>query len=167
MPVYALAVGEDGPKLQASADGSCVVQNMDRPIEPLSPGQTRLPLCGLPLDNGSDFRRATMEELCTFLSLKTDRKVVDRTGIKGMFDIRLGSSGGYLPGPLPPPPPPPGRSGQQAPLPPGDSPMATPDPGEVTAQIQRALQKFGLRLEPTQGPDDALIVDHVERPSEN
>ena len=98
MPVYALAVGKDGPKLQASADGSCVVQNMDRPIEPLSPGQTRLPLCGLPLDNGSDFRRATMEELCTFLSLKTDRKVVDRTGIKGMFDIRLGSSGGYLPG---------------------------------------------------------------------
>jgi uncharacterized protein (TIGR03435 family) len=42
-----------------------------------------------------------------------------------------------------------------------------PDSGEVTARIQSALQKFGLKLESTQGPEDVLIVDHVERPSEN
>jgi uncharacterized protein (TIGR03435 family) len=41
------------------------------------------------------------------------------------------------------------------------------DTGEVTALIQTGLKKFGLKLESTQGPEDVLIVDHIERPSEN
>ncbi len=161
VPVYALTVGKDGPKLQMTSEGSCVGQNMDQPLIPLAPGQTRIPFCGLPVGTGLDFRGVTMTELCSWLSLRADRKVVDRTAIAGMFDIRLDLAAAGLAAPPPPPPP-----GGPPPLR-GDSPMATPDPGEVTAQIQSALQKFGLRLEPTQGPDDALIVDHVERPSEN
>ena len=37
----------------------------------------------------------------------------------------------------------------------------------MTADVQTALQKFGLKLEPAQGPGEFLVIDHVERPSGN
>jgi uncharacterized protein (TIGR03435 family) len=37
-----------------------------------------------------------------------------------------------------------------------------------TAFMFAALeQQLGLKLEPTQGPVDFLVIDHIERPSEN
>jgi uncharacterized protein (TIGR03435 family) len=161
VPVYALTVAKGGRKLQPAPQGSCVVQDPDHPQPPPAPGQARPPLCGLPvfMNNGMDFYGATMTQLCATLSNRTDRKVIDKTGIGGMFDIRLNTSA--TDGPWGPPPPPPA-------LPqPGDPPPAASDPGEVTVRIQNALQKLGLKLESAQGPEDVLIVDHVERPSEN
>ena len=108
------------------------------------------------MNNGFEMRGATMAQLCLALSRPMGRKVVDRTGISGVFDIRLDWSGGDLPSaPAPRPPSP-------------DSlPLPGPDPAVMAAGIQSALQKFGLRLEPTHGPGDFLVIDHVERPSEN
>jgi len=75
-----------------------------------------------------------------------------------MFDIRLDWSGGDLPsGPVLPPP-----ASQ-----PGVPPPPAPDPAEITAGFRGALQNVGLELEPTQGPAEFLVIDHVERPSEN
>ncbi len=160
VPVYALTVGKDGLKLPAAPKDGCAVQDLD--ALPTRPALGRAPLlyCGMPLimNNGFDIRSATMAQLSTALSGRVDRKVIDKTGIAGMFDIRLDWSRGDLPsGPaLPPPPPQPG-----VPPPPG------PDPAEVTADIQSALQKFGLKLEPAQGPAEFLVIDHAERPTEN
>lgn len=146
VPAYALTVGKNGPGLQATPEGSCVVGDNDHPPPPPEPGQTPLPLCGFPgfMNDGLDFHGVTMAQLCSALSRFADRQVIDKTGFAGNFDIRLNL-------PL------------QAP-PPGEPP---PDPGEITARIQSALQKFGLKLESTQAPEDILIVDHVERPNEN
>ena len=45
------------------------------------------------MNNGFDMRGATMAQLSTALSGWADRKVIDKTGIAGMFDIRLDWSG--------------------------------------------------------------------------
>jgi uncharacterized protein (TIGR03435 family) len=158
VPVYSLTLGKGGPKLQPAREDGCVVQDLDQLPAPPVPGQAPRPFCGfaLVMNNGFEMRGATMAQLCRALSGTTGRKVVDRTGISGVFDIRLDWSGGDLTSaPAPPPPPP------------GSLPLPGPDPAAITAGIQSALQKFGLRLVPTQGPGDFLVIDHVERPSEN
>jgi uncharacterized protein (TIGR03435 family) len=160
VPVYELTVGKGGPRLHSAAEGGCVAQNLDPPLPPPAAGQVPRIFCGRPLitNTGFELRAATMEQLCTALSGRVDRRVIDKTGVAGIFDIRLDWSNGDLPsGPAPPPPPP--R--------PDVFPATGPDPGEVTAGIRAALQNFGLNLEPAQGPGDFLVIDHVERPSEN
>ena len=97
MPVYELIVGKGGAKLQAATDGGCVAQDLDRPIVPMARGQVRRPFCGMPmiLNNGFDLHGATLPQLCTALSSNMGRKVIDKTGIAGMFDIRLDWSGRF------------------------------------------------------------------------
>jgi uncharacterized protein (TIGR03435 family) len=66
----------------------------------------------------------------------TERPVIDMTGLKGFYDIRME---------FPDPSPRPGKDG-------------------FVAAIQNQL---GLKLEPTRTVVKVLVVDHVEKPSEN
>ena len=93
VPVYSLILGKRSPKLQPARGDGCVV---DQPPAPPAPGQAPRPFCGfaLVMNNGFEMRGATMAQLCLALSGPMGRKVVDRTGISGMFDIRLDWSGG-------------------------------------------------------------------------
>ncbi len=80
-----------------------------------------------------------------------DRPVVDRTGLQGRFDFTLNWT----------PDDSQFRSmGVQVPPPPADG---TGPPGLFTA-IQEQL---GLRLESVTAPVEAIVIDRVERPSEN
>ncbi len=40
-------------------------------------------------------------------------------------------------------------------------------PSDPTASIFAAVRNLGLRIEPAKDSGDVLIIDHVERPSEN
>jgi uncharacterized protein (TIGR03435 family) len=80
-----------------------------------------------------------------------DKPVVDKTGLTAEFDFDLkwtpdetqfASMGIHVP-------------------PPVDNPNAPPG---LFAAIQEQL---GLRLEPQKIPAEVLVIDHVERPSEN
>ena len=158
IPVYALTVEKGVSRLQRAANDGCVVQNLDQPLAPAVPGQAPRPFCGFALwmNNGFEMRGATMTQFCVALSGPTGRKVIDKTGISGTFDIRLDFSGGDLPtapAPLPPSP--------------GTLPPAGTDPVEMMARIQSALQRFGLKLESSHGLGDFIVIDQVERPSEN
>jgi uncharacterized protein (TIGR03435 family) len=42
-----------------------------------------------------------------------------------------------------------------------------PDPSAVFFSVRTAIQELGLKLEPTKGPVELLVIDHVEKPSEN
>ena len=97
------------------------------------------------------FQNDPIEHFARWLQLVMDKPVVDKTGLAGAFDFTLtwtpdesqfGSMGIRVP-------------------PAADNPNAPP--GLFTA-IQDQL---GLKLEPAKIPAEVLVIDHVERPSEN
>jgi uncharacterized protein (TIGR03435 family) len=87
-----------------------------------------------------EMTHGTMEALARQLSSSAGRPVHDRTGLTGYYAYQLD----WLP---------PGR---------------TPDPNSDTPSIFTALQEqLGLKLEPSKGAVEMLIIDSAERPSEN
>jgi uncharacterized protein (TIGR03435 family) len=147
VPVYALTVAKSGPRLQTTKPGSCV------PLDDSLP--TPYPqFCGLPKrgDPGLHLIGATMADLCKILSAPeiSDRQVIDKTGITGMFDIQLPGPGEIMRGSSDP-----------------AAPATAADPSSSFAALQTAVEKLGLKLERAKGPGEFLVIDRVERPSEN
>jgi uncharacterized protein (TIGR03435 family) len=144
--VYALLVAKNGPKLQESQTKDGQAKEGTGPRGPMMRmGRGELSGQGVALDM-----------LTRTLSSQLGRTVIDRTGLKGNFDFKLtwtpdpGQSAGP-PGGGPPP-------GADAPPP--------PDPNGPS--IFTALQEqLGLRLESQKGPVEMLVIDRVEKPSEN
>ena len=91
-----------------------------------------------------------MADLCRFLSGRMNQKVVDRTGIDGVFDIDLKLDSVPLAIVLDAI-----ANGGEAVL---------PDPGN---EIRQALASLGLRLVPAKADAETIVVDRIERPSEN
>jgi bla regulator protein blaR1 len=137
--VYALVAGKNGAKLKP-ADGK-----EDSGFRGLRIGTGQL--------TGS---AASLEMLVTALSNQLGRPGVDRTGLKGNFDFKLewtpDAAQTTVPGGGPPSP--------GADIPPAPDPSG---PSLFTA-IQEQL---GLRLESQKGPVETIVIDRVERPSEN
>ena len=82
------------------------------------------------------------------------RPVVDRTGINDRIDYRLEwtpeSKPVCVPGPCP------GIPGVEV----------QPDPNPVTFR-DAVREQLGLKLQATKAPLRILVIDHIERPSEN
>ena len=90
----------------------------------------------------------------TILPSVADRPVVDKTGLTGYYDLALPSSALRR---SPPPPPP-------TAAPPLDAPSSSLEDESIFTALPAAL---GLRLEPAKGRVETLLIDQVERPSEN
>lgn len=137
MPVYALVLGKNGHKLTPSkAEGQ---------------GQTMMRM-GRGQINAT---KVPMAVLANQIAQQLGRTVIDKTDLKGDFDITLewtpeaGHGGG---GPFGGPPS-------------GDGP---PPAGGNGPTIFTALQEqLGLRLESTKGPVEILVIDDVSKPTEN
>ena len=144
--VYALVTGKGGSKLQATKEGGCTPGNPQGPPLPVVPGQP-LP-CGY-VDGGPDSVDAVgvpIASLCQILSSQLPRKAVDRTGLSGLFNYHLDFGVG-----------PPGTA-------PGEDDPTFPD---RLSMMTAALAKLGLKLEASKGMAEFLVIDHVERPTEN
>ena len=155
IPVYALTVAKGGPKLRPHAEGSCTVYDPNNPPPPPPDGSTTDCGMGWLRVKGPnltfDPRAVTMAGFAQQLHL--DRPVIDRTGIKGTFDIHLESALDDT---------------TRGTLPRADEPGAVlPDPTGGTSIFTAVQQQLGLRLESTKGPGEFLVIDHVERPTEN
>jgi uncharacterized protein (TIGR03435 family) len=151
--VYQLTAGKGGPKLQAAEERGCAPFDAEK-LDP--PQGTHL--CGVLLRSlnpavPTALYGATMVDLCRGLSQLLDREVVDKTGISGVFDIRLELSRADL-FPL-------ARRVSSDP----DAPASASEPSG--SSIFRALQTLGLKLESGRGPGEFFVIDHVERPSAN
>jgi bla regulator protein blaR1 len=147
VPVYALVVAKGGSKLQPTKEGGCRRGDPDGPPLPVVPGQP-LP-CGYmdgSEEGGLDAVGVPVASLCPVLSSQLPRKVIDKTGLTGLFNYHLNFNIG-----------PPNSAPQE------DDPAAADQFAMVTA----ALQKLGLRLEAARGTAEFIVIDHVERPSEN
>ena len=82
----------------------------------------------------------SMAEIAGLMRFIVDRPVVDQTGLAGRFDFVLKWT-------------------------PDGAETSDPNaPPELFTAIQEQL---GLKLEPVKAPVDVLVIDHVERPSEN
>jgi uncharacterized protein (TIGR03435 family) len=87
--------------------------------------------------------KGTMEDLSHNLAGAGDRPVVDQTGLTGTFDIKLTYKPAYIK-------------------------SSSPEPDLNDISIFTAVQdQLGLKLEPRKAMIDTLVVDHVEKPSEN
>jgi uncharacterized protein (TIGR03435 family) len=141
--VYSLVVGKGGPKFKES------VADAPHPAGMPLPGGAVVVLEG---NNQMHFYGAQMESLAAYLSNVAGRPVQDKTGLKGRYDFVLqrpsvGAGSAE-----------PGASAQ-----PGAG--SVPDPGpSVFAVLEDGL---GLKLEAAKGSVDTLVIDHIERPSEN
>jgi uncharacterized protein (TIGR03435 family) len=165
-PVLALTLakpGQTGPKLRPHDEGPPC-------------GEFAMPAPGAPLDVfpsncGTDqlyqdgkgvrrigYRNGTMERIAetiggySALAGEADKPVVDRTGLVGAYDFFME----YTPG--------------------ADDQLARslpPNPDGSTTDLQGTLfltamrEQLGLKLVRARGPVHTLVIDHIERPSEN
>ena len=113
------------------------------------------------MDSGPNFvaeaQGATLDSLMKLFYLMLDRPVIDRTGIQGRFDIHIEFAK------------PEGRAVFR-PLGEPDLPRPPVDPADPLAapSIFTVVEKeLGLKLEPSKGPRDFFVIDHIEKPSEN
>jgi uncharacterized protein (TIGR03435 family) len=162
VPVYALLPAKNGPKLPEAKEGGCVAFGPDKPPPPPpAPGQFPPTPCGgfFMVPNHMEGGKISMTQFVNSLSNILGRPVIDKTGFKGTFDVKLDFSpegtafagrGGFRP--------PPGAGG------PGDVPQNVDAPPSIFTVIQEQL---GLKLESQKGPGEVLIIDHAEKPSEN
>jgi bla regulator protein BlaR1 len=158
VPMYALTVAKGGLKLKPMEAGDCV---------PPVPGQgmrwlaaDEKPYCGWVggrLIHGPN--RAflgggiTMQELARILgAMVLDRNVTDRTAITGSFIVRFEYA--------------PDENTRCV----GIAQMCTVDPNSDIPPgptIFTAIEQLGLKLEPIKGPQEHIVIDHVDPPSEN
>ncbi len=156
VPVYELTVAKGGLKLKPSMEGNCVPLDLNNAPPPPAPGQPPPNFCGIQkpgMKGGNitmDANGMTMAQLTEgLLSRITDRKVIDKTGLAGMFDVHLE----FTPD-------------ERTPL--GADGATIPTAGANDLSIFNALQEqLGLKLEAGRGPIDVFVIDRVERPSGN
>jgi uncharacterized protein (TIGR03435 family) len=152
-PVYFLVVGKNGPKLTKAAEA--LDQVAPGPVARDKDGYFDLPpgapdFVGLGT-NGSvrvSARMQTMVNLADKLGLTLDRPVLDKTGLAGSYDFKLGYADQRLRG---------SRGG-------ASTEASDPEP-DLSDALQRQL---GLKLESGNELLDFLVVDSANKiPTEN
>lgn len=150
-PVYDFVIAKGGPKFKPAVAVDLTELRRKHPDGRVMMGSGTM---AVPGPNGTQFYAMPMAMLAnTILPSVVDRPVVDKTGLTGYYDLALPSSALRRPPPAP-------AAGASPPL---DS----PSPPLEDESIFAALEALGLRLEATKGRVETLVIDHVERPSEN
>lgn len=156
VPVYSLTVAKGGAKLEPFKEGSC--------FDWEDPGHPKLPPSQEPRPNCRQWTSvvygATMKELCAMLAEDDlDRPVIDKTGLAGMFNFALDISpeDRGIPGDVAA-----AATGRR-----GSGRPALIDPADRFDAARTALRKIGLDLKAAKGPQEAIVIDRVERPSAN
>ena len=98
-----------------------------------------------------------MPEFIRMLSMVLGRPVVDSTGFTATFDLRLDFTPDEAAAGLP------RSAGAGNP----ESPPAATDSTGPPAIFTAIQEQLGLKLESAKGPVEVLVIDHVERPSQN
>lgn len=158
--VYELTVAKNGPKLRKSGEGPPKPEP-GFPVPP--PGAKRAVSFALPRNTRQTFRAASIGDLVdqlrwplsevggqAYANTTSLGKVIDKTGLDGLYDFTFEYAGVPNPGGAHPPPLP------------DDQPDTAP-------YLFDALQtQLGLKLEEKKAKLDVLVIDHVDRiPADN
>jgi len=149
LPIYELSIAKGGPKIKLNDDQS-PFQPPERgapPPPPLQPG--KMPRFSMRVGNGT-IEAVAMDigGVIQTLANLLGRTVVDKTGLKGLFDVKMT----WSPDPA-----------LQAP-PGADAPPVNPSGPSIFTAIQEQL---GLKLDSAKGPVDVIVIDGVQKPAEN
>jgi uncharacterized protein (TIGR03435 family) len=168
--VYLLVVAKGGHKLKEAKDenGNPIVSLPPPPDKPPSPEEIAKMMKSGPAGKlspggftmmmsptGSELRASavTMQKFADSLRNNVGRKVVDKTGLNGFYDVelhyaqdtQLGTDRIVMPG--------------------SDTPVPVSNSGP---SIYTALQEqLGLKLEPEKVPLEYIVIDSAEKPAEN
>ena len=139
LPSYVLTVGEIGSKLQPTK----YADYPDTAKGPDGKGIHRMMM----MQQGGQVRaigaqKSSMAELARQLSMQLGKNVVDKTGLAGQYDFNLQWS-------------------EAAATSDGASKDSAPAAGSLFDAVQEQL---GLKLVPQKGPEDVVVIDHVEWP---
>jgi len=152
VPVFALTVSKSGAKLKPFQEGTCTP--VDYALNPPPPAPDQPPFCqnriGAKATNVRTYHMpgTTVTTFTEILGVIVGRPVIDSTGISGRFDFDFEfaidqSTPGFV----------------------SDD---THTDSTAGASIFTAIQEqLGLKLETSKGPSEVLVIEHVERPSEN
>jgi uncharacterized protein (TIGR03435 family) len=132
LPVYALVVAKNGPRIQASNDSSGNTS--------ISSGNGRYTAQGVTMVK-------LTQSLTQVLARELGRVVIDKTGIEGRYDVAFT----WAP-----------EEGSTAASNTSNE-NSSPGPSIFTA----LQEQLGLKLESQKADVETLVIDHVERPSEN
>ncbi len=137
MPILALVVAKGGLKMHEAKPGDTYTNGLKR-----GDGKPFGTVFSIGVNMGIETVTAQGMSLDTFvlnLPGMTGNLVEDKTGLTGVYDFTLHFSA-----------------------------ADPPPPDSTEASLYTALEEqLGLKLEPVKGPVQVLVIDHVERPSEN
>jgi uncharacterized protein (TIGR03435 family) len=144
-PVYALLVAKGGPKLQRSDidEKDCPEASAADPLGPQIPSTPMPDRCHIfagGMGRGLHAKAATMSDLVAYVENWTDRPLLDKTGIKGLYRFE---TGGWLPM------------------------DATSDLSSDRPTVFGMFETLGLRMEPQKAVVDGYVIEHMEKPSVN
>lgn len=141
LPVYSLVIGKDGSKLKPSKD-----QTPTLPPGQRARGDVRGSISGT-IRATSRTMSATavpVSRLVNNLIQQTGRLVIDKTNLQGLFDFNLQFSTAGLA---------------------GDAATAAEDPNP--SLFTAVQEQLGLHLESTKAPCEVLVIESVQKPTEN
>jgi uncharacterized protein (TIGR03435 family) len=147
LPVFLLVVAKGGPKLPEGKPADASPEGVG------GTGTMAFGQGGL-----MTFRAMPLSSLVLILSQQVGRTVLDKTGLTGRYDFTWQFGLSANPGA--------GRGGAAGAAPGGTSPSASPD-SEPTSIFTVLQEELGLKLDSGKGPVEIIVVDHIERPSEN
>ena len=194
LPVYNLVVSKDGLRIKPSADQTpspIVAQGPPLPCSPVAtnpppfpplppPGQRGGPgdpnfvpprgaMFTMMSPDGMTMQASGVPvgNLAVMLQNQIGRPVFDKTDLMGLYDFKMTFSpeGMELPGlrGLPPGAPPGAAIGG----PTGPGAPTGPAAADPLPSLFTAIQEMGLKLESAKGPVDVLVVESVQKPTEN
>jgi len=154
LPVYALVVGKNGPKLLDAKEGNPDILDFGGRGRGPGPDDVKQVRRGEGMRMGrGQFagQEVTAATLATQLSTILGRNVIDKTGLTGKYDVKLSWT--------------PDESQPAMLKDPTNAAASTPDSGpSIFTAIQEQL---GLKLDSQKGPVEIVVVDHIEKPTEN
>jgi len=161
LPTFALTIAKGGPKLiESIAPPSTFQGNSPLPTGRDSGPPTPPPgavIMGMGLGGQVTLtgKSAPLASLVNMLSQQFNRPILDQTGLKSTYDFVLHWTSETGLGGRPP-----------LPVAMGSADVAASETSGTS--IFTAIQdQLGLKLESTKGPLDTIVIDHVEKPSEN
>ncbi len=134
LPIYELVIAKGGLKMKSAGTGNTYADGLKGPNGPFGAGVLQFG------PGGIIGQAIPISTLADTLSGQVDRRIDDKTGLQGKYDVALHWS----------------RDDSAAAA---DSPY----PNFFTA----LQEQLGLKLDSAKGPTQTLVVEHVERPSEN